>query len=226
LSSGPFLCDLGGSCLPPAFAAPAPAYEGPRPEYLEEGDEDPERVRYGLVASGPAPSADEVETGDRAVEVMVMWGDNAVLHVDHLNPIRSYYVGEATDAKGKSTTDYLIGSELLGSERMPVMVDAGGNPAVVIPQGATGEISIGADRMSLNDLVSGGRTQPCSELPGAQQYALPPGATARVNFRGLTFVVRPVNAGKVVGLGGQGGFSFKRNAWTILSFASMACSCS
>jgi TonB family protein len=210
----------------PAYAAPAyaaahaaPEYEGPRPEHLEEGDEDPERVRYGLVASAPAPNADEVETGERAVEVMVMWGDNAVLHVDHLNPIRSYYVGEATDAKGKSTTDYLIGSELIGSERMPVVIDAGGNPAVVIPQGATGEISIGSDRMNLSDLVTGGRTQPCSELAGAQQYALPPGATARVNYRGLTFVVRPVNAGKVVGFGGQGGFDIKRNAWTILSFA-------
>ena len=31
--------------------AAAPEYEGPRPEYLEEGDEHPERVRYGLVAS-------------------------------------------------------------------------------------------------------------------------------------------------------------------------------
>ena len=92
-----------------------------------KGDEDPERVRYGLVASAAAPNADEVETGERAVEVMVMWGDNAVLHVDHLNPIRSFYVGEAHDAKGKSTTDYLIGSELLGSERMPVVIDAGGS---------------------------------------------------------------------------------------------------
>ena len=156
------------------------------------------------MASAPAPSADEVETGERAVEVMVMWGDNAVLHVDHLNPIRSFYVGEATDAKGKSTTDYLIGSELLGSERMPVVVDAGGSAAVVLPQGATGEISIGDRPHERGDLINGGRAQPCSELAGAQQYTLPPGATARVNYRGLTFVVRPVNAGKPVGMAGGG----------------------
>jgi hypothetical protein len=203
----------------PGYAAPAPQYEGPRPEYLEDGEEDPERVRYGLVATAPAPNADEVETHDRAVEVMVMWGDNAVLNVDHLNPIRSYYVGESTDQKGKLTTDYLIGSELLGTERMPVVVDAGGGAAVVIPQGASGEISIGSDRMSLGDLVGSGRTQPCTEMAGAQQYPLPPGATARVMYRGLTFVVRPVNAGKAVGIGGGGGFDAKGNAWTLFSFA-------
>ncbi len=204
---------------PASAHAAAPEYDGSRPEYLEEGDEDPERVRYGLVASAPAPNLDEVETGDRAVEVMVMWGDNAVLHVDHLSPIRSFYVGESTDAKGKLTTDYLIGSELLGSERLPVVVDAGGSPAVVIPPGATGEISIGSDRMSLADLVAGGRAQACSELAGGHQYALPPGATARVNYRGLTFVVRPVNAGRVVGVGQSKGFDLKSNVWTLLSFA-------
>lgn len=206
---------------PSAYGAPAAGieYGGARPDYIEEGEEDPERVRYGLVASAPAPNLDEVETGERAVEVMVMWGDNAVLHVDHLNPIRSFYVGESTDAKGKSTTDYLIGSELLGTERMPVVVDAGGNPAVVIPQGATGEISIGADRMSLADLVAGGRAQSCSELPGGHQYALPPGATARVNFRGLTFVVRPVNAGRVVGLNNSKDSGLKPNPWIAASFA-------
>lgn len=211
---------MGAAYAAPGFGAPAaPAYEGPRPEYLEEGEEDPERVRYGLVATAPAPNPDEVETSERAVEVMVMWGDNAVLNVDHLSPIRSYYVGEATDGKGKLATDYLIGSELIGTDRMPVVVDAGGAPAVVIPQGATGEVSIGSDRMSLADIVAGGRAQPCSELAGAHQYPLPPGATARVNYRGLTFVVRPVNAGKAVGLGGQGGFTLKDKVWTLLSFA-------
>jgi TonB family protein len=182
-------------------------------------DEDPESVRYGLIATGPAPSPDEVETGDRALEVVVMWGDNSVLNVEHLNPVRSYYVGESTDAKGKPDTDFLIGAELLGTQRMPVVVDAGGTGAVVIPQGATGEVAVGNDRMSLNDLVASGRAQPSSELAGAYQYPLPPGATARVNYRGLTFVVRPVNAGKAVGMGQGGGINYKQQLWTILSFA-------
>lgn len=182
-------------------------------------DEDPEKVRYGLVATGPAPSADEVETGDRALEVVVMWGDNAVLKVDHLNPVRSYYVGESTDAKGRPDTDFLIGAELLGTPRMPVVIDAGGSGALVIPPGATGEITLGNDRMSLGDLVASGRAQPCGELPGAYQYPLPPGATGRVAYRGLTFVVRPVNAGKPIGVGGGARINYKAQLWTLLSFA-------
>ena len=200
-------------------AAAAPAYTGPRPEYLEEGEEDPDKVRYGLVATAPAPSADEVETGDRALEVMLMWGDNNVLNVDHLNPVRSYYIGESTDAKGKPTSDYLVGSELLGTERMPVVIDAGGTGAVVIPSGATGEITVGNDRMTVQDLISSGRVQPCSEMAGAYQYPLPPGATARIQYRGLTFVVRPVNAGKPVGIGDSPIIDMRNQAWTILSFA-------
>jgi len=204
----------------PQYGAPAaPAYTGPRPEYLEEGEDDPEKVRYGLIASAPAPSSDEVETGDRALEVMLMWGDNSVLNVDHLNPIRSYYIGETTDAKGKPTTDYLVGSELIGAERMPFVVDAGGTGAVVIPQGATGEITVGNERMSVADLVASGRVQQCAEMAGAYQYPLPPGATARIAYRGLTFVVRPVNAGKPVGVGDVALLDARSQMWTILSFA-------
>jgi TonB family protein len=202
-----------------AAAAAAPAYTGPRPEYLEEGEDDPERVRYGLVATAPAPSADEVETADRALEVMIMWGDNSVLNVEHLNPVRSYYIGESTDAKGKPTTDYLVGSELIGTERMPIVVDSGGGGAVIIPQGATGEITVGNDRMNVADVVASGRAQPSSELPGAYQYPLPAGATARIAYRGLTWVVRPVNAGKPVGVGGSPLLDPRNQTWTILSFA-------
>jgi FHA domain len=219
---------------PAAFAPPGIAQgyaqqaQAFAPQAAEQGfgggdhgheDEDPERVRYGLIATAPAPSSDEVETSDRALEVMVMWGDNAVLAVEHLNPIRSFYVGESTDDKGRPTADYLIGSELLGTERMPVVVDAGGTGAVVIPQGATGDITIGNDRMSLADVVASGRAQACSELAGAYQYPLPGGATARVMYRGLTFVVRPVNAGKPVGITNAHTFDIREHVWTMASFA-------
>jgi hypothetical protein len=206
----------GGYEQHPSFAPDA--YHGGG-GHGHDHDEDPEQVRYGLIASAPAPSADEVETSDRALEVMVMWGDNAVLNVDHLNPVRSYYVGESTDDKGRPTADYLIGSELLGTERMPVVVDVGGTPAVVIPNGAVGDVTVGSDRMDLQSIVASGRAQPCSELAGAYQFPLPAGATARVMYRGLTFVVRPVNAGKPVGMAGAGGPNLRQQAWTLASFA-------
>ncbi len=222
--------------VPNPFAAPAPA---PQPAYApaaygqqpyddgagqahyaqggQEGqEEDPERYRYGIVANGPPVNPDEVETSDRALEVMVMWGDNSVLLVEHLSPVRSFYVGDATDEKGRPRADYLISSELIGTERMPIVVDAGGSGAVVIPAGSSGEISVGNDRMSVADVVASGRAQPCAEMAGAYQYPLPPGATARIQYRGLTFVVRPVSAGKPVGLAGSG-VAWKEHAWTLLS---------
>lgn len=223
----PFAAPAAGGYGAPSFGAPqAPEYGGggfggaPQPFGAPQAheEEDPEKVRYGLIASAPAPSPDEVETSDRAVEVMIMWGDNSVLNVDHLNPVRSYYVGESTDDKGHPTADFLVGSELLGTERMPVVVDVGGTPAVVIPAGSTGDVTVGADRMDLASIVASGRAQACSELAGAYQFPLPAGATARVMYRGLTFIVRPVNAGKPVGMAGAGGPNWRQQGWTLLSF--------
>ncbi|QQR88831.1 MAG: FHA domain-containing protein [Myxococcales bacterium] len=106
---------------------------------LEE--EDPEKVRYGLLASGPPVDPHDVETSDPAVEVVVMWGDNSVLHVAHLSPPRAFYVGEGSlkPKKGELGVDFVIGREAIGVDRLPVVVDAGGGVAVVIPDGATGE---------------------------------------------------------------------------------------
>lgn len=180
--------------------------------HVGEELEDPESVRYGLLASAPAPDADEVEIERRAVEVIVMWGAT-VLNVEHLSPMRSYYVGEPSSA-----TDYAIGCELLGTERMPLVIDAGGTPAVVIPAGARGDVSDANGRCDLGSLVASGRAQPCAELAGAHQYLLSAGATARVFYRELSFVMRPVQAGRAVGVG-QRQFDAKRSAWTFASFS-------
>ena len=59
-----------------------------------------------------------------------MWGDKQVLHVEHLTPVRAFYVGEP-DAASKLEVDFLMGSEVLGSSRMPVVTSTG---AAVIPE--------------------------------------------------------------------------------------------
>lgn len=215
----------GPGALPNPFAAPAaaaPAAAAPAPAMTAAAPMDGGEVRYGIVASGPPVSADEVETGDQALEVMIMWGDANVLNVDHLNPVRSYYVGEATDAKGKPATDYLMGSEVLGSDRMPVVLEAGATGAVVIPQGATGEVTVGDQVMTVQELISSGRAQACSEMAGAHQFPLPAGATARIQHRGFTFVTRPTNAGKAVGASGDGFSKMIAAAWMMWIYASLA----
>ncbi len=176
-----------------ASAAPAPLAQ----TAASSEPEDPEAYQYGIVASGPPVSSDEVESGETAVEVVVMWGKQ-VLHVEHLEPGRSFYVGEP---EGKEPADYLIGSNVLGTNRMPVTIPGGPTVAAVIPQGATGSVTVGDQTMSIADLRSQGKLQPCSAMSGAEQYPVPQGATVKVEFKGFAFVTKPVMAGKKVGGG-------------------------
>ena len=71
---------------------------------------------YTLIKSGPDVPADEVEVPHRqSVEVMVMWG-TIVLHVSHLTPPRSFYVGEES---GKNVgCDFFIPAEKIGTTRL------------------------------------------------------------------------------------------------------------
>src|SRR5215471_6715537 len=150
---------------------------------------------YTLIKSGPDVNPDEVEIGHvTAVEVMVLW-DTTVLHVQHLTPPRSFYVGEE---EGKNfACDYFIPSEKLGTTRAPIVLADHGNISFVILPRARGTVEIpGQPKMSLEDAIRSGRTQPSSELSGAQQMALPPGAKARMEIDGLVFQVAAVPAGK------------------------------
>src|SRR5690242_11655308 len=96
-----------------AKAAPAPAPE-----------------TWGIVASAPPVDAAEIETPQRAAEVVIMWGDD-VLHVAHVSPPRDVVIGEGR-------ADYLIGKDILGSDRLPIVIEQNGHLACVLPEGAKG----------------------------------------------------------------------------------------
>ena len=179
-----------GAPLASPFAMPSsppPPTDGPENEF----------TNYGIVASGPPIAPSDVETAEQTVEIRVMWGDRQVLHVDHLPPSTPFYVGEPAP---NQEVDFLIGSEVLGTARMPVVTASG---AAVIPSGATGSVRIGDQMTTLAELASGGRLQSCPEMPNAQQYPIPSGATVKVEHRGFTFVTQHTNAGKKI----AGGFS-------------------
>ncbi|HEX5658589.1 MAG TPA: AgmX/PglI C-terminal domain-containing protein [Polyangiales bacterium] len=149
--------------------------------------------------------ATEVETNERALEVTVIWGDNAVLRVDHLNAPRAYVVGEG-DA------DVVIGAELLGTPRLELLSADG---ALAIPRGASGDVQLGDARIALHALIESGHAHAVGD---GWSYTLPPFACARLHHRGFTFVVRSVRAGKVIGLHG-GELDYRQQLWTALSFA-------
>ena len=146
---------------------------------------------YTMLKSGPAVSDIETESAASAVEVMVLW-DQTVLHVSHLTPPRSFYVGE-------EMCDYYVPTEKLGTTRAPVVLADSATVNVVLLPRATGTIEIGGQKMTIEEAIQGGRTQPCAELSGAMQMQLPPNAKARIILdNGLTFQVSTVNAGRVV----------------------------
>ncbi len=156
---------------------------------------------YTLVKSTPEVPAEEVEDARASsVEVMILW-DTTVLHVQHLTPPRSFFVGEASGKGGKGEgCDYFLPEEKLGAARAPiVLADGGGAVSVVIPRGAAGTVEIaGQPKMTVKEAIEQGRTVPCAELAGACQLPLPAGSTAKVDLGGLVFQITTGNAGRAV----------------------------
>jgi hypothetical protein len=167
-------------------------------------------ARWGIAASGPPVNPAEVETAAQALEVAVLWGDE-VLHVEHLSPPRDVVLGEAGDS------DYVLGADALGTERLPVVVEREGTLFCVVPEGAEGSVTVGEATRTFAALEAEGKLRPFGELPGARLYPLPEGASARVTHRGFSFRVRPTNAGRAPGPGAP--VPWRRYGWVGLSLA-------
>jgi hypothetical protein len=156
---------------------------------------------YTMVKSGPDVSSDEVEVAHlSAIEVMILWGSN-ILHVSHLAPTRSFYVGEEL---GDASCDYFIPGETLGTTRAPIVVSRDGAASLLILPRSGGTVDLpGKGKVSLADLIASGRAHASTEMTGAYEYELPPGARARMELDGsaLVFQVNAVNAGRRVSVG-------------------------
>jgi hypothetical protein len=155
-----------------------------------------------MVKSGPDVNPDEVEVAHlSAIEVIILW-ESSVLHVSHLAPPRSFYVGEGLG--DKIGCDYFIPSETLGTALAPIVVARGLSAALTILPRSRGYVDLpGQGRVPLSELIATGRSRPSTEMSGAQEYELPAGAKARMELEGsaLVFQVSAVNAGKRVPVG-------------------------
>ncbi len=185
----------------PFVASAAPQHAAAMPMSDVDPNAPPGSYTYTMIKSGPEVNLDEVEVPHlAAIEVMIMWDAN-VLHVQHLTPPRSFFVGEeeVVGAKGPGC-DFFIPSETLGTTRAPIVVARGGSASLVILPRTTGTVDIpGQGKVTLHDLIQSGRARPSSELSGAHEFDLPPGAKAKMELEGgLTFQVSAVNAGKPV----------------------------
>lgn len=165
-------------------------------------------VVYQLNPVTPPLNPAEVDSGEAALEIVILWGEQSILHVAHVSPPRAFYVGDAMDA----ATDFLIGSESLGTERLPVVVEHGSGVAIVIPVGAFGDVTVDEQVFSFAELPLMAAGPGAS---GAALFPLPLGAAARVSYRGFTFIVKQTSAARRIGAEEPG--SAKQHAWTLAS---------
>jgi Mg-chelatase subunit ChlD len=151
----------------------------------------------------PSAANDTTESARACVEVMILWGATA-LHVAHLDPPRSFCVGEASgDEEGErkeSAIDCFVPAEVLGVKRAPlVVVEKNGAVSVAVLPGATGSIEIeGEAAIAIEDAAHGAGSRACAEVPGARLVTLPRGAKARIELGGVVFKVGVTTAGRAV----------------------------
>jgi hypothetical protein len=110
----------------------------------------------------------EPERGRRRTRDQV--GDSSVLNVAHLSPPRDYFVGDESTAKGKLLTDFLVSSDAIGTSRLQVVANIGAGVAVIVPSGATGDVTVGD---SITSFAVDARGAQPHAMPGAKQYPLP-----------------------------------------------------
>lgn len=160
---------------------------------------------YALVQSAPAVPAEEVEQAEEAIEIVIQWGAS-ILHVAHLSPPRSFYVGE-------ENADFVLPENALGAKRLPVVLVGEDKIArVVVAASAIGSIENNGQASAIDAT----NTEPCAALAGASQIAVNLGAKAKIEIGGITLHVSRVKAGKKV----KGGMVFDKKGlpWHGLSF--------
>jgi hypothetical protein len=135
---------------------------------------------YALVASAPAPRAEEVESATQmTVEVVVRWGDN-IVHVAHIAEGRGFALGDGGD--------YAMPADLLGAARFELIRMQGASFYATVPATACA------------DVEQDGKTV---ALAGGATLELASGARVRIAFAGseLSVNIAAVAAGRKYGSG-------------------------
>lgn len=182
--------------LPLSEALPKNPFSTTTPLPTDVPEDAPEGAyTYALIQSAPAVPAEECEVAAAAVEVVLRWG-KTVLHVAHLSPPRSFYVGEAS---GNDAVDYALPADQLGAARFPVVRKAwDGSAYVVIPANAKGTVTSGGHAVAIADLAKDSRAEPSRDITGALEVPLRASTRARFEIGGVELEVASVQAGRKV----------------------------
>jgi TonB family protein len=163
----------------------------------------------------PANTTPKHEDAPALTEIQVLWGEGSLLHIAHIPLSANFTIGEALDAHGRASTDFLIGADTLGVQRLPI-VAAG---ILVIPEGASGTVTHGSDTHTFAELAERACLTPYLELERAQQYTLRPRDRVRMQHKGFTFVVQQTSALPVDALLAPPRVRWRDHRFTLGSFA-------
>ncbi len=130
----------------------------------------------------------ELEIEDRqrqVVEVITLWG-STVTSAEHLAEPRDYTIGEGP------------GADLFapGVPTMPLVRRTESGDVVVLPPGASGDLTAGTTRWTFAELIAQGRAVASDAVLGATELRLAAGAQLKIDVGALTLLVRRVSAGK------------------------------
>jgi len=178
----------------------------PAPSHEVAADAPEGSYTYALVKSGPEVSAEECERAEEAIEIMILWG-SSILHVAHLSPARSFYVGE-------ENADFVMPAGTLGASRLPVVLVGEDKKAfAVVPATAKGSI----EKDGKSSPIDQTNALPCAALAGSAQIAMSLGAKVKLEVSGVTILVSSVKAGRAVK--GKAALSTSGLSWHGVSFA-------
>ena len=194
-----FSAGVQEAAAPVAQAAPPPPVPGVAPMFGAQAAVSAPAIpaavpsTVGVTAGSMFIDLNTVEdVTKQAIEVVVMW-NGSVLQVKHFKADEkkpeNFYIGE------DFACDFPIpAEELKGATKVPLVVNhVGGGATVSILPGGSGDITYeDGNRISMADMVSGGKAQSSAEVPGGYSFALPPKARTKMDFGPWTFLVNAV----------------------------------
>ncbi|UQA59774.1 AgmX/PglI C-terminal domain-containing protein [Polyangium aurulentum] len=133
---------------------------------------------YALVKSGPEVPAEECEQKAEAIEIMILWG-SSILHVAHLSPPRSFFVGE-------QDSDFVLPADTLGTARLPVVLVGDDGVARAVVSGSEVALALG-ERVKIE--IGGLTIQVAKVLAGRAVKAAPPVSGKGLPWHGVSLAI-------------------------------------
>ena len=141
-----------------------------------------------LVARGPLyDEEEEAADGERALEVLVLWG-STVVDVRHFTEEAVYTIGQEPEVS------QFVHSELLSEDPYPLARTDGRDMVINVPDGVSGDVMLDGTVYSLDDLKEAGKLSRSGDAQRSLAMRLPARGRCRLAMGDLVFLINSVPA--------------------------------